>query len=282
MRQGQHAITLPGGGVLNRFWDSHNRPREEAFIEDSELAAANPQYPTLWRERRAGAESGWDFSSRWNAIPAQAGTIRTTDLAPIDLNCLLYRLEQKLGEWLGNGHYQTAAEARKALILAHCYDPLAGWFFDLEHANAHQSQQPTLAAVYALFFGLASPEQAARVAERLERDFLKAGGLVTTLFAGGEQWDAPNGWAPLQWLACLGLERYGFLALAQEIARRFVALARRVWRQSGKLMEKYNVVDTDLTAGGGEYPAQDGFGWTNGVLRAMIERYHLSDAPAGP
>jgi alpha,alpha-trehalase len=40
-------------------------------------------------------------------------------------------------------------------------------------------------------------------------------------------------------------------------------------------MEKYNVVDTHLEAGGGEYTAQDGFGWTNGVVRALIDRYQL-------
>ena len=56
---------------------------------------------------------------------------------------------------------------------------------------------------------------------------------------------------------------------------RFVRIAEQVWQRTGRLMEKYNVEDTQLEAGGGEYPAQDGFGWTNGVVRAMIERYNL-------
>ena len=34
-------------------------------------------------------------------------------------------------------------------------------------------------------------------------------------------------------------------------------------------MEKYNVEDITKEAGGGEYPGQDGFGWTNGVYLAM-------------
>ena len=38
-------------------------------------------------------------------------------------------------------------------------------------------------------------------------------------------------------------------------------------------MEKYNVEDASLEAGGGEYPGQDGFGWTNGVLLALIQKY---------
>jgi alpha,alpha-trehalase len=44
----------------------------------------------------------------------------------------------------------------------------------------------------------------------------------------------------------------------------------RVYRATGKMMEKYNVLDTTLIAGGGEYPNQDGFGWTNGVALAFI------------
>ncbi len=48
-----------------------------------------------------------------------------------------------------------------------------------------------------------------------------------------------------------------------------------VFLRTGKLMEKYNVVDTHLEAGGGEYPGQDGFGWTNGVLLALVKKYGL-------
>jgi alpha,alpha-trehalase len=35
------------------------------------------------------------------------------------------------------------------------------------------------------------------------------------------------------------------------------------------MLEKYDVVDPTRRAGGGEYPTQDGFGWTNGVALAL-------------
>jgi alpha,alpha-trehalase len=44
----------------------------------------------------------------------------------------------------------------------------------------------------------------------------------------------------------------------------------KVFSEKRKLVEKYNVVDTYHLGGGGEYPLQDGFGWTNGVLRALL------------
>ena len=42
----------------------------------------------------------------------------------------------------------------------------------------------------------------------------------------------------------------------------------KVFSKTGKLLEKYDVERQDLT-GGGEYENQTGFGWTNGVYRAM-------------
>jgi alpha,alpha-trehalase len=47
----------------------------------------------------------------------------------------------------------------------------------------------------------------------------------------------------------------------------------RVYRRSGKLVEKYDVIATDREGGGGEYPLQDGFGWTNGVMRKLMAMY---------
>jgi alpha,alpha-trehalase len=35
-------------------------------------------------------------------------------------------------------------------------------------------------------------------------------------------------------------------------------------------MEKYDVEEV-RPGGGGEYPTQDGFGWTNGVTRALLD-----------
>jgi len=98
---------------------------------------------------------------------------------------------------------------------------------------------------------------------------LCAGGLISTLETTNQQWDAPNGWAPLQWISIQGLAKYGFTDLAKEITKRWMDINRRVYDATGKLMEKYNVVSTEIKAGGGEYPTQDGFGWTNGVYLAL-------------
>ncbi len=103
----------------------------------------------------------------------------------------------------------------------------------------------------------------------MQENFLHPGGLVTTTETTGQQWDSPNGWAPLQWISIQGVAKYGHYELAKEIAKRWMSINEKVYRNTGRMMEKYNVVATDLEAGGGEYPAQDGFGWTNGVYLAL-------------
>ena len=56
-------------------------------------AAVGRPAAEVYRDLRAAAESGWDFSSRWLADGKTLGSIRTTDFAPVDLNSLLYKLE---------------------------------------------------------------------------------------------------------------------------------------------------------------------------------------------
>ena len=106
-----------------------------------------------------------------------------------------------------------------------------------------------------------------------ERDLLEPGGIVATPVDTGQQWDSPNGWAPLQWIAVQGLKSFGRDRLAETIACRFMISAERVYRETGKLVEKYDVIATNRPGGGGEYPTQDGFGWTNGVMLKLMALY---------
>lgn len=277
----QHVVRLADGRVLNRYWDRAAAPRPESFAidEDAARASARPA-AEFYREVRSAAESGWDFSSRWFADGKSLATIETTQIAPVDLNCLLYQLELTLakarelsGDGAGAAAMRDAAARRRAAILALCWSERDEFFVDLDARTGERRATLTLAGVVPLFLGVATPEQAHAVERTLRARFLRPGGLVTTLAHTGEQWDAPNGWAPLQWMAIAGLRRYGRDELAAEIARRWIALNRAVYARTGRMMEKYNVEDLALPAGGGEYPTQDGFGWTNGVLLELLALY---------
>jgi alpha,alpha-trehalase len=275
-----HSTRMRDGEVLNRYWDENSTPRPESFQEDFELSHESNQLPAnLFRHLRAGAESGWDFSSRWFKDGHSLSSIHTTDIAAVDLNCLLLNLERTIAEACQvarnvseTQRFEETAARREAAIQKYFWNEEAGFYFDYDVARGEQSGAITIAGAFPLFFKVATEEQARAVAHTIETKFMMPGGVVTTLETTGQQWDAPNGWAPLQWITIVGLENYGHYELAAEVANRWIKLNSDVFKRTGKLMEKYNVVDTHLEAGGGEYPGQDGFGWTNGVLLALKAR----------
>lgn len=272
-----HLVKLPNNTFLNRYWDASDTPRPESYKEDVEIAHhAQRNSATLYRHLRAAAESGWDFSCRWFKDIDSFASIHTTDLIPVDLNCLLYHLEKTLQEAyeLSNNEtqaqlYASLSKQRWAAIQKYCWNEAKGFFFDYDFVAQEQTPHLTLAAAFPLFFNIATADQAEKVALILEKDFLKSGGLTTTLHHTGQQWDAPNGWAPLQWVVYKGLKNYHLDSLAQKIKQCWLTTNNRIYEKTGKMTEKYNVFDQSLEAGGGEYPLQDGFGWSNGVYLAF-------------
>jgi alpha,alpha-trehalase len=277
------AVMMPDGTILNRYFDNRPEPRPEAFKEDVHVAGISGRDPVeVYTDIRAAAESGWDFSSRWFANGKDLATIQTTQLIPVDLNCLMYHLEQmiytgllKKGLTEDAAKIRRQADARRRAVLTFCWDAGKGYFFDYNVKTSQRSEIKSLAGVYPLFFGMVSPDIAEQVSATLKNEFLKPGGLVTTLSQTGQQWDSPNGWAPLQWVSYRGLKNYNLNELADDIKGRWIRQNVRVYRATGKMMEKYNVLDTTLVAGGGEYPNQDGFGWTNGVALALIRESQI-------
>jgi len=277
----QHRVVrLPDGSVLNRYWDENATPRPESYKEDAELAHhAIQKQEHLYRNIRAAAESGWDFSSRWFKDENSFSTIHTTEIIPVDLNCLLYHLEAVLADAFresGNNaesiKYLNQSVTRKEAIKKYCWNEEQGFFFDYDFVAQKQKQSYTLAAAFPLFFKVATPDQARAVEKVLRNKFLKSGGLTTTLLHSGQQWDAPNGWAPLQWIAYRGLLNYGLEDLADQIKTNWINVNLKVYANTGKMTEKYDVWSKDGEASGGEYPNQDGFGWTNGVFLAMTSQ----------
>ena len=281
----KHVVTMQDGSILNRYWDADVRPRQESFVQDSTLGIGYKGNLTmLYKNLRSGAESGIDFSSRWFADGEHLNTIHVTDFIPVDLNGLLYHLELTLaksfketGNLIKEKYYNTLAARRKAAINKWCWDAKTGWYYDYDIVAKTKSPEVTILGISPLFFHIASNTQARQASAFAKSKLLKSGGFVTTLKNTGEQWDAPNGWAPLEWMSIKGLEDYGEHTLAEEAAKRWAKLNIKVFHNTGKMMEKYNVVDASLEGGGGEYASQDGFGWTNGVLLKLMKVYNIKE-----
>ena len=229
----RHVVRMPDGSLLNRYWDDRDTPRDESWREDVETARHSGRPANeVYRDLRAGAASGWDYSSRWLRDITRLASIRTTQFIPIDLNAFLFKLETTIANLSGlKGDRET-------------------------EAAFHQKAQDR------------------RGADAVRARLLTPGGIMATEYESGEQWDKPNGWAPLQWMAIQGFKRYGQDPLGDEIAWSWLQTVNHFYKQHHKLIEKYHIATgVPHEGGGGEYPLQDGFGWTNGVVRRLIGLY---------
>lgn len=278
----RNSVRMADGEIMNRYWDASDQPREESYKKDVDAVKLTKEQPgEFYRNVRAAAESGWDFSTRWMDTTGRLESIETTFIVPVDLNCLMYHLELSIarsykiqGKTEDYQKYLTKAEARKKAILKYSWSEKNGWFMDYNWKEKRTTPVETLAGMFPLEFKIADQQQATKAAAVLKSKFFKSGGLVTTLNRSGQQWDSPNAWAPLQYMSIDGLNNYNQKALAKDIATTWIQTNLQVFNETGKLMEKYNVVDTNTKAGGGEYPLQDGFGWTNGVLLNLMDKYY--------
>jgi len=277
-------VRMKDGSLLNRYWDELDTPRPEAWFEDHTLASKSSNPKKLCRDLRAAAASGWDFSSRWLADKKSLATIQTTNIIPVDLNSLLYKLELTIAKAQvirqndsAAAQYRKKALARLMAIDKYCWNKSLNFYTDYNFVSQQRSSLVTPAGMYPFcFFDQRLGYQsllARKAADVVRARLLKDGGVLSTEIATGQQWDAPNGWAPLQWMTIWGFDRCGQKELAREIALRWINLNTAVFNRTGKMMEKYNVVDTQAEAGGGEYPSQDGFGWTNGVFLKLSAIY---------
>jgi alpha,alpha-trehalase len=275
-----HVVKLTNGAVLNRYWDASDAPRQESWAEDRATAAQAPDRPAaeVYRDLRAGAESGWDYSSRWLGDGKRMATIRTTAIVPVDLNSLMFHLEQTIAKACEQtsqptctARYTQWAQARQQAVEKYLWNP-AGFYTDYDWKKQAMSDQVSAASLYPLYTRLADPHHAQQTAATVNQTLIRPGGIATTANNSGQQWDAPNGWAPLQLIAVDGLRAYDQSDLAETIGRHFLTQVQGLYNREHKLVEKYDI-EGGKGGGGGEYELQDGFGWTNGVTLQLLRLY---------
>ncbi|HGK4754226.1 TPA: alpha,alpha-trehalase [Enterobacter cloacae] len=275
----KRVVKLEDGSLLNRYWDDRDTPRPESWLDDITTAKSNPNRPAteIYRDLRSAAASGWDFSSRWMDDPQKLGTIRTTSIVPVDLNALMFKMEkllarasQESGDAASASKYEALATARQKAMEKYLWNDKEGWYADYDLKSKKVRNQLTAATLFPLYVKAAAQDRADKVAAATSSRLLKPGGITTTTVNSGQQWDAPNGWAPLQWVATEGLQNYGQDKVAMDVTWRFLKNVQHTYDREQKLVEKYDVSSTG-TGGGGEYPLQDGFGWSNGVTLKMLD-----------
>lgn len=290
---------------LSRYWDFGDWPAAEVLGDEKDAAglthydrmaqffqtetfddydvslfydrAARRLTPLFYRGDRSMRESGFDPSRRFGP-----GSVDIIHHVPVCLNSLLYQMEQDgaalsrtLGRDAAARDWEARAARRRTTVDRFLWDPNTGLYFDYNFTRGRRRAYEFAATFFPLWVGLASPEQAARVAANLPL-FEAPGGVLTSTRRTGNQWDAPFGWAPLQMIGVEGLRRYGFIAAADRLAHAFVSLVLEEFERTGTIVEKYDVVrrrsdvEADLTFGYSENVV--GFGWTNGVVLDLLSQ----------
>ncbi|CAK7335783.1 unnamed protein product [Dovyalis caffra] len=281
---------------LSRYYAMWNKPRPESSTIDKESASKlldNSVKQQFYRDLASAAESGWDFSTRWMSY-----NLSTTSILPVDLNVYILKMELDIA-FLAKvlGHKSTmesfleAAEARKNAINSVFWNDEMGQWLDYRLTNGtvckesetwqacNQNHNAYASNFIPLWIDLFHSDAA--LVEKVERSFQSSGlvhafGIATSVINSGQQWDFPNGWAPLQHMIVEGLLRSGLKearSLAEDIAVRWIKTNYAAYKKTGAMHEKYDVRKCGEFGGGGEYIPQTGFGWSNGVVLAFLEEF---------
>lgn len=135
----QHVVKLTDGSLFNRYWDASATSRQESWLQDVKTAEQVPEHPKdqVWRDLRAGAESGCDFSSRWLGDGKKLATTCTTSIVLVDLSSLMYHLEKTIAKACQTTAnttciqaYDKRAQQRQVAIETHLWNSAGGHYVD--------------------------------------------------------------------------------------------------------------------------------------------------------
>ncbi|PWA88807.1 hypothetical protein CTI12_AA118820 [Artemisia annua] len=286
---------------LSRYYAMWNQPRPESFTIDTETAdklTNDCEKEQLYRELASTAESGWDFSTRWMKNTSDLATLTTTTIVPVDLNAFVLKMELDItllanvaGETSHALHFARASEARKKAMEIVFWNAEKGQWFDywLNDSSSgkdvykwdasNQNQNIFASNFIPVWIESFNSDETVveKVAQSLESSgLLRTVGIATSLSNSSQQWDFPNGWAPVQHMIVEGLVRSGSKearSLAKDIAIRWIRTNYAAYKTSKAMHEKYDVIKCGDFGGGGEYVPQTGFGWSNGVVLAFLEEF---------
>ncbi|KAM9318761.1 trehalase [Pholidichthys leucotaenia] len=278
--------------ILNRYHVQVASPRPESFTDDVELAEGltDDLKEQLWMDLNTGAESGWDFTSRWyiNGDGHNDGTFRdtrTTQIIPADLNALMCRTEKTLASFhrlLGDGDsamYDQAVERRLKAVESVLWDAERGAWFDFNlvtNSRNFEFYTSNLAPVWAQCYSQSEMGEKAMKYLKGSGALQYNNGVPTSLKESGQQWDHPNAWPPLQHMLIEGLSKLSSedaKQLASDLAQRWIRTNWMAYNKYKAMFEKYDVNGDGKPGGGGEYEVQLGFGWTNGVALQLLHQY---------
>ncbi len=215
-------------------------------------------------------ESGWDCCYRFEMDGLAYN--------PVDLNALLYYLESSMIQFsriLSRGEEQLwrdRASVRKEKMDRFMFCKEKGFYMDWNFVEEKFSPVVSAASLFPLYLGMEhDPEPIMKV---LEEEMLLPFGVAGTVKPEHPydlQWEYPNVWAPIQYVAYYACLQAGKKELAQTIARRYMTLLEENFEKTGNLWEKYDGRSGEVV--NSEYEAPPMLGWTAGSYLAFYQEF---------
>ena len=254
--------------ILTPYAEKHGMEFKEFVEAYNHRQVVEPELDEYFLHDRAVRESGHDTSYRLERVCANLGTI--------DLNSLLYKYEVDIArcirtyfkdrldiphefrtpqskdiEYESSSVWDRRARRRKMRMDSYMWDEEKGMYFDYDTVKRERTSYESATTFWAMWAGLATPQQAADLVKKGLPRFEAYGGLVSGteesrgpvgIDRPNRQWDYPYGWAPQQMLAWTGLLRYGYREEAERLAYKWLYMITKAFVDfNGVVVEKYDV-----------------------------------------
>ncbi|CAG9863924.1 unnamed protein product [Phyllotreta striolata] len=282
---------------LAHYDSESDTPRPESYLEDIETCAefeTDEEKYECYTDLKSGAESGWDFTSRWlfekDGEPSfDLHKISTRRNVPVDLNAFLFKAFKAVHKFhliLQNEEaarfWQEKMEKWREAIDAILWHEEDGTWYDYDRKLKKPRRYFWASNLTPLWAGAFPEDQrqqrGAKTVQYLNKIGITKlkGGVPSSLLPTGQQWDFPNAWSPYQNLIIIGLDKSkdpNAVELAKELAFKWVNSNIKAFHENKVMFEKYSAESSGSFGGGGEYQIQAGFGWSNGCVLELIHLY---------
>jgi alpha,alpha-trehalase len=253
-----------------KIWTFFNDSKRLGQNYDTTLVKTNIERIKIGSHFLAECETGWDFNPRFDN--------RCADFCPIDLNSNLYIYEKNFAYFYKVTHTPNAekwtdlANERKALINKYMRNKNNNLYYDYDYVNNKLSTVYSAAVFNLLWSGMLTTKQVEPIVTNLGKLEFDHG--ISACEPGirkyNYQWDYPNGWPCLQFLAVKGLSNYGYEKDAKRIAYKYTTTIIRNFEITNNLWEKYNIVDGSINCVN-EYKMPTMMGWTAGTFTYLSD-----------
>jgi alpha,alpha-trehalase len=212
--------------ILNRYYSADSSRRSDSYLSDALFSK------TVIANLRANDMAGYNLQGRWKAE-------ETSQMLPIDLNALLYKMEILLAKAYELKKKSTYAESfrnlaakRKAIYNSTFWKN--DFYIDYNYIQKTSSPSVSLAALWPLLVDLADKKQTETVLKIITKKLSNQGLLQNS--------DTDNTISiELNYLAYLVIKKAGDAALAQKIRTNLIAFAKNKYEIEGEIRATYGL-----------------------------------------